>query len=301
MGPNVYVSAIAADSSDSATVFAAASNGVTNAIFKTTNGGTLWTLVASVGTSVNALAVDPVRPATIYLAGDDGVMVSSDGGSTWSPINEGLASNSAKSIAIDARGASLYAGTAASGVFSRVLTVIPPVQLVSVISRKVHPSAGTFDINLPLTDNLGIECRSGGANGDHAMVFTFANTLTSIGGVSVTNGTGSVSSSNIDSNDAHNYIVNLTGITNAQTITVGLTNVNDSAGNSSSVVSASMGLLLGDVTANGLVSNTDVASVKAQVAAPVTASNFRNDVNANATVSNTDVSTTKAQVGTSLP
>jgi hypothetical protein len=31
------------------------------------------------------------------------------------------------------------------------------------------------------------------------------------------------------------------------------------------------------------------------------ASNFRNDVNANGVVSNTDVSTTKAQVGTQLP
>jgi hypothetical protein len=62
-----------------------------------------------------------------------------------------------------------------------------------------------------------------------------------------------------------------------------------------------MGVLLGDVTANGVVSNTDVASVKSQVAAPVTTSNFRNDVTANGIVSNTDVSTTKAQVGTTLP
>jgi hypothetical protein len=62
-----------------------------------------------------------------------------------------------------------------------------------------------------------------------------------------------------------------------------------------------MGVLFGDVNGNRVVSNTDVASVKAQVAAPVTASNFRDDVNANGVISNTDVSTTKAQVGTSLP
>ena len=53
--------------------------------------------------------------------------------------------------------------------------------------------------------------------------------------------------------------------------------------------------------ANAAVSNTDVAEVKAQVAAPVTASNFRTDVNANGVISNTDVSTTKAQVSTTLP
>jgi hypothetical protein len=64
-----------------------------------------------------------------------------------------------------------------------------------------------------------------------------------------------------------------------------------------------MGALLGDVagTGNGVVSNTDVSNIKAQVAAAVITSNFRNDVNANGVISNTDVSATKAQVGTTLP
>jgi hypothetical protein len=62
-----------------------------------------------------------------------------------------------------------------------------------------------------------------------------------------------------------------------------------------------MGVLVGDVSANKVVSNTDVAAVKGQVAAPVSGSNFRTDVNANGVISNTDVSTTKAQVGTTLP
>ena len=62
-----------------------------------------------------------------------------------------------------------------------------------------------------------------------------------------------------------------------------------------------MSVVVGDATADGSVSNTDVASVKAQVAAPVTASNFRNDVTANGIISNTDVSANKAQVGTMLP
>ena len=177
----------------------------------------------------------------------------------------------------------------------------PTVQLVSAVSRKTHGSAGTFDIDLPQTGTSGIECRTGGTNGDYTLVFSFANTLTSVASATVTSGTGSVSSSAIDTTDAHQYIVNLTGVTNAQVITVSLANVTDSAGNSSSVIAAPMGVLLGDTTANGNVSNTDVAAVKAQVAAPVTTSNFRNDVNANGIISNTDVSATKAQVSTSLP
>jgi hypothetical protein len=182
-------------------------------------------------------------------------------------------------------------------------TVTMPVvpQLVSAVSRKIHGNAGQFDIDLPITGNPGIECRSGGLNGDYTLVFTFVNALTNVGGASLTSGSGSVSNSTIDNSDAHRYIVNLTGVTNAQIITITLANVSDSAGNSSVALSTSMGLLLGDTTANKIVSNTDVSSVKAQVAAPVTASNFRNDVNANGVISNTDVSTTKTQVGTALP
>ena len=95
--------------------------------------------------------------------------------------------------------------------------------------------------------------------------------------------------------------VNLTGVTTAQYVTVTLSNVADSAGNTGNVTGPQMGVLVGDVNANGVVSNTDVSAVKSQVAAPVTASDFRNDVTANGVISNTDVSTTKTQVGTTLP
>jgi hypothetical protein len=151
-----------------------------------------------------------------------------------------------------------------NGVYQNLIEhyTVPPVQLNSVVSSKVHGSAGTFDIHLPLTGNPGIECRSGGANGDYTLVFTFANTLTSVAGASVTSGTGSVAGNNIDSSDAHNYIVNLTGVTDAQYITVSLANVTDSAGNFSSAVSASMGVLLGDVDANGVVDGNDVSAVQ---------------------------------------
>jgi hypothetical protein len=62
-----------------------------------------------------------------------------------------------------------------------------------------------------------------------------------------------------------------------------------------------VGVLVGEVTANKSASNTDVSGVKGQVGATVTSANFRNDITANGVISNTDVSTTKAQVGTTLP
>jgi hypothetical protein len=173
--------------------------------------------------------------------------------------------------------------------------------LTSVVSRKSHGSAGTFDVDLPLAGPRGIECRSGGTNGDHTIIFTFANTLTSVSGASVTGGTGTVSSSHIDSSDAHNYIVNLTAVVNAQVITVSLTNVTDSAGNSSSAVSVSMSVLLGDVNASGRVDAADVSLVRQQTLQPITSSNFREDINASGRIDAADVSIARQQTLTSFP
>ena len=173
------------------------------------------------------------------------------------------------------------------------------VQVVSVASRKVH-GITAFDINLPLIGNPGVECRTGGASGDYQLIFSFANTLTSVGNASVTNGTGIVGSHMIDA-DAHNYIVNLTGVSNAQVITVSLTNVNDSAGNSSSSVPISMGVLVGDTTGNGTVNASDVAQTKANSGQTMDASNFRTDVTVSGSINAADVGLVKSNVGMTLP
>jgi hypothetical protein len=93
--------------------------------------------------------------------------------------------------------------------------------------------------------------------------------------------------------------VPLTNVANQQRIVVTLFSVSD--GININDVTIPMGVLLGDVNGNGVVSNTDVSLVKAQVTATVGPSNFREDVNANGVISNTDVSLTKAQVGATLP
>ena len=133
------------------------------------------------------------------------------------------------------------------------------------------------------------------------MVFSFANTLSSVGGVSVTNGTGSVNDASTDSSDAHNYVVNLTGVTNAQYITVSLSNVTDSAGNFSSAMSAQMGVLIGDVNASGVVTSGDTNLCKAQALQPVTSANFRNDVNASGSITTGDVNIIKQNALSKLP
>jgi hypothetical protein len=165
----------------------------------------------------------------------------------------------------------------------------------SAFSRKTHGAAGTFDVPLPLTGNVGIECRSGGATNDYQMIINFMTTVT-VGSASVTSGTGMVSSFSVSGSQV---TVNLTGVTDAQRITMTLHNVND--GTHMGNVPVSMGVLVGDVNGNAVVNSSDVALTKSQVGMPVGSGNFREDVNASGTISSTDVAVVKSDVGTSLP
>ena len=165
----------------------------------------------------------------------------------------------------------------------------------SAFSRKTHGAAGTFDVPLPLTGNVGVECRSGGATNDYQMIINFATSVT-VGDVAVTSGTGSVSSFSVSGSQV---TVNLTGVINVQRITVTLMNVND--GTHMGDVPVSMGVLVGDVNGNAVVNASDVSLTKSQVGQAVSGSNFREDVNANGTISATDVAIVKSEVGTALP
>ena len=203
------------------------------------------------------------------------------------------------SIAVQADGKIL-----ASGYFTfiggqtrnHIARLYPGPQLAGAVSRKTHGGAGTFDVPLPLTGNVGVECRSGGATNDYQMIINFANSVT-VGSASVTSGTGSVSSFSVSGTSQ--ITVNLTGVTNVQRITVTLHNVND--GTSTGDVPVSMGVLVGDVNGNAVVNASDVSLTKAQVGQPVTGSNFREDVNANGLINSVDVAQVKANVGTALP
>ena len=168
-----------------------------------------------------------------------------------------------------------------------------------VASRKTHGAAGVFDIDL--TAGTSTEDRSGGANGNYTMVFTFPNTLTSVGGANIGSGSGSVANANIDPSDAHNYLVNLTGVTNAQVVTVNVSNIVDSAGVSISAVSGSMPVLIGDTNNDRFVNSADISQTKSQSGQPVGASNFREDVNVDGFINSADISLVKSKSGTAVP
>lgn len=281
--------------------------------------GTSWTIVSSANTSATQHnymnGVKCVSGSYCWGVGyyqlAPGVrqtLIERWDGSSWAIVNSPNSSPAQDNILLGVTCATGFDCWAVGSAFKETAyrTLIerytaPPVPLNSVVSRKPHGSAGTFDLNLPLTGSPGIECRSGGANRDYTMVFSFANPLSSVDGASVTSGTGTVNSSSIDSNNAHNYVVNLTDVTNAQTSTVSVTNVNDSAGNSSSLISASMAVLLGDTTADRSVNSADISQTKSQSGQSVSASNFREDVTADGAINSADISLVKSKSGTALP
>jgi hypothetical protein len=171
--------------------------------------------------------------------------------------------------------------------------------LSAAVSRKTHGIAGTFDVPLllplPGGASIGVEPRSGGANGTHTIVATFVNPVT-VGGVSVTMGTGSATYS-----VAGNVVtINLTGVADVQRLGVTLVNVSD--GPNRGNVTIAMGVLSGDTNGSLSVTGSDVSQTKAAAASgSVTASNFRSDVNVNGAINTSDIGFVKARSGTSLP
>ena len=110
-------------------------------------------------------------------------------------------------------------------------------------------------------------------------------------------GAGTVSSSS--GSGTTTVTVNLTGVTNAQRITVTLLAASD--GTNTGNVDIPMAVLIGDTTGNGTVSASDVSQTKGQSGQPVTGTNFRTDVNANGSINAGDVSLVKSKTGTALP
>jgi hypothetical protein len=170
--------------------------------------------------------------------------------------------------------------------------------LVSAASRKTHGAKGDFDIDLPLTGNVGIECRSGLTT--YAVVFTFNNNVT--GADSAISGCGPVGSISVDPNDAHNLIVTYNGaICDGETVTVTANNVHDDQGNTLASAAASMGLLVGDVTGDGRVFNDDIAAVRAVQGQQANSANFRADVTLDGRINNQDMQTVRSHKGDVLP
>jgi len=170
------------------------------------------------------------------------------------------------------------------------------VVLTSAVSRKTHGAAGAFDIALPLSGAPGVESRSTG--GRHTLVFTFSGDVVS-GSAAVTGGSGSVLGS--PSFAGKTMTVDLTGVADAQMITVTLSQVTTGTSQVLANAQVSANMLIGDTNADKSVGSADVAQTRAQIGVAVGAGNFRQDVKVDGTINLGDVLQVRSHVGNSLP
>jgi len=173
----------------------------------------------------------------------------------------------------------------------------------SAVSRKTLGGAGTFDIDLPLMGNPGIECRTTSGTNDYTMIASFSNPVTVNGSpqAQVTSGTGMVGSGGLSNGgtvtiNANCVTIPLTNVADGQTINVTLFGVNGSGD-----VVLPMGVLAGDVNGDGVVNGADLALTKLRMAQPIDETNFRSDVNANGAINAADGSIIKSNIGNGLP
>ena len=89
--------------------------GTSGGVFKSINGGENWNAVktATWYVTIEALAIDPTTPTTIYSGTNyDGVSKSTNAGSDWNTVNTGLIATTVRALAIDpVTPTTLYAGT----------------------------------------------------------------------------------------------------------------------------------------------------------------------------------------------
>lgn len=179
-----------------------------------------------------------------------------------------------------------------------IYTLPEPPALTAATSRKNHGGAGAFDIALPLSGSPGIECRRGGTDGNHTLVLTFSTAVTS-GSASVTSGTGVVSGEPTFS--GNEMSITLSGVANAQRVTVTATDVAGAEGPALASANVTFGVLEGDVNGSQTVNASDIAQTKARLGQAVDVTNFRSDVNNNSVINSSDVALVKARTGTALP
>ncbi|MFL6530029.1 MAG: dockerin type I domain-containing protein [Chthoniobacterales bacterium] len=168
-----------------------------------------------------------------------------------------------------------------------------PVAL-SAVSRKTH-GGNPFDINLPLTGNVGIEDRQGPVAGQHQIIATM-NAPVTVASASASPAPATVSNFSVSGSQV---TINLSGVPDPSRITVTLNNVNDSV--TTGNVSIPAGFLLGDTNADSFVNAADATVTRNLSGQAATANNFRSDFNSDGTINAADATTARNRSGQSLP
>ena len=163
--------------------------------------------------------------------------------------------------------------------------------LVSAASRLTHRTAGSFDIDMPLSGTSGVEDRD--ASGSFLAVFTFDAPVTS-GNTQVVGGTATAGTPTFSGNEMR---VPLSNVADVQVVIIEISGVNEGG----ATWDVPFGFLIGDVDGNRRVAKADDNILNADQHQVVTGSNFRDDINLSGVVDRPDHLEVKAHAHHSLP
>jgi hypothetical protein len=173
------------------------------------------------------------------------------------------------------------------------------ITLTAVQSRKFHGAAGTFDLPIDTTQNIGgpvtVEPRAIGAG--HQIVFQFDVPITASGIPAAFDEAGAAVGALTASAAGNDVVVTLTGVPDNKRVTVHLSNVNGAGVG----VFASLGFLVGDVNGSRSVTATDILQVKGRSGQVTNATNFTFDLNASGSITASDILAVKGRSGLVLP
>jgi hypothetical protein len=246
------------------------------------------------GTTANGINVANVK-----------ISLSTDGGQTFPIVlAASTANDGAESIIVPAANTSRarLKVEAIGNIFFDIsdadFTITPaaPFALTSVVSRKVHGAAGTFDLPISVSGIPTTEPRIG-QGGAHTVVFTFNRPLASAD-VSITGGAGTLNGPPVISGST--VTVELSGVVDMQVLELSL-DATDTSGEPLFGMSVQIGFLIGDSTGDRSVSSGDISHTKSLSGQTATSSNFRADFNVSGSINATDVTIAKTRSGSQLP
>jgi len=161
--------------------------------------------------------------------------------------------------------------------------------ITAAVSRKMHGTAGTFDINVEAEER---ECRTDGVT---TLVVTFDQDVYGSGNLSdIWLSTGTVEDVTINANEV---TVDLSGVPNTTVLTVAFPGIINNAGQPCADTLC-VCVLVGDVTGDGAVNIFDLVTVRDNTGQPMTEANCRSDVNGDGEINIFDLVTVRDQTGT---
>lgn len=192
--------------------------------------------------------------------------------------------------------------TGGTGPASAPVNVTPiTLSLTAAASVLVHATVGEaalpIDPLIPVTGAISVDPRP--AAGSRVLRFQFDAPVSSVSGASAVNAANAPIGMIRTAVAGNDIVVTMDDIPDATRVKITLPVINGA--NLNTV--ASVGFLVGDVSASGVVSAADIAAIKARINAPVTAQNgnARFDLNGDGLITSADVSIARARAARRLP